>query len=86
MSFDFFSVDEASGKSVGAADISLAISSSCGSSGTFSFVPFKILRSCRCVHDGFALVVVVGHHECVAGVLLNLLDAGNPGLEFVERI
>ena len=38
------------------------------------------------VYYRFALVVVVGDHVGVAGVLLDVLDAGDPGIEFLGGI
>ena len=54
--------------------------------GYFQFGSLQNAEELQGIYDGFALVVVVGDHEGVAGVLLDLLDALDPGNEFVGRI
>ena len=50
------------------------------------FCSLQNTKELQGVHDGFALIVVVGDDVYVTGVLLNFLDASDPGLEFLGRI
>lgn len=54
--------------------------------GHFEFCSLQNTEELQGVYGGFAQVVVVGDHEDIAGVLLDFLDARDPGLEFVERV
>jgi len=54
--------------------------------GHFQFCSLQNAEELQSVHDSLALVVVVGDHVNVAGVLLNFLDARDPGFEFFEGI
>jgi len=47
--------------------------------GHFQFCSLQNAEELQGVYDGFALVVVVGDHEGVAGVFLDFLDARDPG-------
>ena len=54
--------------------------------GQFQFCSLQDTEELQGVDDGLALVVVVGDHVDVARVFLDFLNAGGPGLEFLERV
>ena len=54
--------------------------------GHFQFASFQNAEELQSVYDGFALVVVVGDHVGITGVLLDVLDAGDPGTELLGGI
>ena len=52
----------------------------------FQFCSLQNTEELQGVHDRLALVVVVGDDEGVASVLLDFLDARDPGVELLSRI
>lgn len=54
--------------------------------GHFQFCSLQNTEKLQGVDDRLALVVVVGDDEGVAGVLLDFLNARDPGVEFLSRI